>query len=235
MNPLFVIALGGASGAILRFLISSGVYNCLGRGFPYGTLAVNVIGSLLMGLLTAALVVEKVALSSEYRAAILVGFLGALTTFSTFSLDSYYLLEQQQWTKAALNIFGSVSACVFAVWIGLLIGKGLFSHSNGILQGQGWFFPYALVSVNVLVALLIGTISSLLLYKAALGMEQQVALIFIIVGLFITLSSLYLCLHLFASGYSFSANLHILVSILVINLILCSVFLALGWFLARQI
>jgi Integral membrane protein possibly involved in chromosome condensation len=90
MNQLYAVALGGALGAVLRFLISTGVYQWLGRGFPYGTLAVNIIGSFLIGLMTEALVVQRVALGDEYRLAILVGVFGSLTTF--FNLFSRYTL-----------------------------------------------------------------------------------------------------------------------------------------------
>ena len=85
MNQILAVALGGAFGAVFRFLISSGVYQWLGRGFPYGTLAVNIIGSFLIGLMTEALLLQRVALSIEYRSAILIGLFGSLTTFSTFS------------------------------------------------------------------------------------------------------------------------------------------------------
>ena len=74
MNSLIAVAFGGAGGAVLRFLVSSGVYQWLGRGFPYGTLAVNIIGSFFIGLLTEAFILQRIAVSLEYRAAILVGF-----------------------------------------------------------------------------------------------------------------------------------------------------------------
>ncbi len=83
MNQLIAVALGGACGAVVRFLMSSGLYHWLGRGFPYGTLVVNVVGSFLIGLMTESLILQGVAISLEYRAAILVGFIGAFTTFST--------------------------------------------------------------------------------------------------------------------------------------------------------
>ncbi len=67
MNQLIAIALGGDSGAVARFLVSAGVYQWLGRGFPFGTLAVNLIGSLLLSLLTEALVLQRAAIALEYR------------------------------------------------------------------------------------------------------------------------------------------------------------------------
>jgi CrcB protein len=92
----------------------------------------------------------------EYRSAILVGLFGSFTTFSTFSLETLFLIEQGNLLKAALNILISVCACVFAVWIGLLAGRGLFTYSGGVIRWMGWIFPYALVIVNALVAFLIG-------------------------------------------------------------------------------
>ncbi|MDQ7090713.1 MAG: fluoride efflux transporter CrcB [Methylococcales bacterium] len=230
MGQIFAIALGGASGAVLRFLISSGVYSGLGRGFPYGTLTVNIIGSLLMGLLTAALVVEKVALSSEYRAALLVGFLGSLTTFSTFSLDTVYLITQGQLAKAGSNIAISVISCLFMVWLGLLMGKALFSYEKGLFYWHGWVFPYGLVAVNLFISLLIGVTSSLLLHKLSLSIAYQAAIIILVIGFFITFSNLYLSLQLLSEGYTFELNIKQILVILLTQTLLCCSFLTLGWF-----
>lgn len=234
-GQIFAIAIGGASGAVLRFLLSNSIYNWLGRGFPYGTLTVNVIGSLLMGLLTSALVVEKIALSSEYRVALLVGFLGSLTTFSTFSLETVYLIEQGHWTKATANIFISLFSCLLTVWIGLLTGKVLFSHGNGFFYWHDWPLPYALITVNLLIALLTGLIASLLCYHLVLSVEYQAAIILIIIGLFLTFSNLYLLLHLLTAGYHFETHCKQIASLLLINVSLCCLLLSLGWFTGNQI
>jgi fluoride exporter len=127
MQQLIAIALGGSAGAVMRFLVANGIYAALGRSFPYGTLFINVSGSLLMGFLTE-LVLHRFALASEYRAAILVGFLGAYTTFSTFSLETIYLFEAGNHLKVILNIFLSVALCLVACWIGLVWGRSLFSE-----------------------------------------------------------------------------------------------------------
>ena len=87
MLQILAIAGGGALGALGRFWVSTGVYRLLGRDFPWGTLAVNTLGSFLMGLLFV-LFVERLAAAPEVRAALLVGFLGAFTTFSTFSMET---------------------------------------------------------------------------------------------------------------------------------------------------
>jgi CrcB protein len=124
LNQLIAIASGGAVGALFRFWVSSGVYSLLGRGFPYGTLAVNVLGSLVMGFLYV-LLLERTAVSAELRGVLLIGFLGAFTTFSTFSIETLNLIEQAELLKAALNILLSVVACVLACWLGLVVGRQL--------------------------------------------------------------------------------------------------------------
>ena len=124
MNQLIAIAAGGALGAVARFGVSTGVYAMMGRSFPYGTLAVNVIGSLLMGLLYVMLI-ERLSLSPEFRAILLIGFLGSFTTFSTFSMETLSLIEQAQLLKAAVNIVASVALCLLATWIGVIVARSI--------------------------------------------------------------------------------------------------------------
>jgi CrcB protein len=121
---VIAIALGGAAGAVMRFWTSTAVYGLLGREFPYGTLAVNVLGSLAMGFLSVILV-ERMVVPPEWRAALLIGFLGAFTTFSTFSLETLHLMEQGVYLRALLNIILSVVLCVSAAWMGLLAARQL--------------------------------------------------------------------------------------------------------------
>ena len=122
MNQALAIAAGGAVGALLRFWVSTGVYAMLGRGFPYGTLAVNVLGSLLMGYLYIAMI-DRLALASEWRAFALVGLLGAFTTFSTFSIETLVLIEQADYAKAFANVLLSVLACVAAAFLGMTLAR----------------------------------------------------------------------------------------------------------------
>jgi len=116
------IAGGGAIGALLRFWVSTWVYTRLGREFPWGTLAVNVAGSLLMGLLYI-LLIERLSVPPVWRAALLVGLLGAFTTFSTFSIETLNLIEDGALFKALMNILLSVMLCLFGAWLGVLLGR----------------------------------------------------------------------------------------------------------------
>lgn len=235
MNHLIAVAMGGAFGAILRFLISTSVYQWLGRGFPYGTLAVNVIGSLLIGLMTVALPLQRIALTMEYRSAILVGLFGSLTTFSTFSLDSFYLIEQGQFVKAALNIASNVFVCLLAVWIGITIGKLLFSNSAGVIHWRGWVFPYALLLVNTIGAFLIGLVSTLLISKIDFPDEYSAALVIVFIGAYITLSSLYLVLFFIEHDYTFTSHLKSIFATITCNFTVFISALWLGFLAGKQI
>jgi CrcB protein len=227
MNQLIVIALGGACGSVLRFLVSSGVYQWLGRGFPYGTLAVNVIGSFLIGLLAEALILQRVAFALEYRAAILVGFLGGFTTFSSFSLETLYLIEQGAISRAAANIALSVAACLLAVWIGLLAGRSLY-YSGGMIHWQDHAFPYAIMIVNALIAFLIGVVFALLLQHVEIAAEHRAAIMVVMAGAFLTLSGLYVVLYLFEHGYALETHLYPILAVFAGNGLFCLFLLWLG-------
>ncbi len=124
MHQLLAIAIGGAVGSVLRFVVSTNVHRLMGKDFPYGTLTVNVLGSLLMGFLFIMLVERQIS-SVELRSGILFGVLGAFTTFSSFSFETLALMESGDWAKALVNVFVSVSCCLLATWVGLGIGRQL--------------------------------------------------------------------------------------------------------------
>lgn len=115
-----LVALGGAGGASLRFFISQLILNWLGKGFPFATLTVNISGSLVMGILYG-LIEQGVIELGVYRTLIGIGFLGAFTTFSTFSLDTLLLIQQGDFFKAMINILLNVSLCIFAAALGMFI------------------------------------------------------------------------------------------------------------------
>ena len=117
LSILGYIALGGAFGACSRYLVTELCVVLLGRGFPYGTLTVNVVGSFVMGLLIAAFESEIIAIE-PWRQIIGLGFLGALTTFSTFSMDNVLLMQQGAFLKMGLNIMLNVILSISAAWLG---------------------------------------------------------------------------------------------------------------------
>lgn len=124
MRIVLAIAIGGAMGAVSRHYAAVWVMRALGTGFPFGTLAVNVLGSFLMGVL-AELLALKVTLPLEIRALFTVGFLGAFTTFSTFSLEAVLLIERHQHLQAALYVGASVLLCVGGLMGGLALVRML--------------------------------------------------------------------------------------------------------------
>ena len=122
MAQILFIAAGGATGALLRYWMSQSIHSFMGRGFPYGTLSVNLLGSLLMGLLYVFLI-ERMDVNPEWRAGLIIGLLGAFTTFSTFSIETLNLMEAGEQLKAGLNILFSVTFCIAGCWLGMIIGR----------------------------------------------------------------------------------------------------------------
>ena len=122
--PIILIAAGGAAGAVSRFLVDSFVAERFGGAFPLGTLVINLSGAFVLGLLFA-LAVEGSRLPSDVRPALMIGFLGAYTTFSTLTLESWRLVEDGAMVLAAANLAGSMLLGVVAVVAGLAIGRAL--------------------------------------------------------------------------------------------------------------
>lgn len=120
MRMILAIGCAGFLGAITRYLLSGWVHRALSLSFPAGTLLVNVTGSLILGAVFE-LSTTRAVLSPEMRTVIGVGFLGALTTFSSFSLETVTLLREGSLILSAANILSNVVLCIAAVWIGISI------------------------------------------------------------------------------------------------------------------
>ena len=118
------VAAGGALGALARFGVYNAVHGALGREFPYGTLAVNVAGSLAMGFLYVWLF-DRLNVGEAWRAFLLVGCLGGFTTFSAFSIETWNLMEQDAYAKALVNVTMSVVVCVGAAGLGVALARQL--------------------------------------------------------------------------------------------------------------
>jgi len=118
LGVLLAIAIGGGLGSLARHYLSTGVYSVTGSTFPYGILAVNVLGGLIMGIVVE-LGALKLSYSLEMRAFLTTGILGGFTTFSTFSLDTALLIERGDWLGAAIYMVASVLLSVGALFGGL--------------------------------------------------------------------------------------------------------------------
>lgn len=116
------IALGGALGSCLRYLLGSTVQRAVGPGFPWGTTTVNVLGCVAFGLL-AGLAEHRGALAGTGRVFLLVGVLGGFTTFSTFGFETFQLLRTGQLVAATLNVAGQVGLGIAGLWIGFLLTR----------------------------------------------------------------------------------------------------------------
>ena len=117
MSVLY-IALGGAIGAVARYLFSQQMTHWLGHGFPYGTLGVNILGSLLMGMLIGV-AVKWADMSQTLHLFLAIGVLGGFTTFSSFSLDAVSLLQRGDYSGTLLYIVASVMTSISALFIGI--------------------------------------------------------------------------------------------------------------------
>lgn len=122
MYYYLAIAFGGAAGAVSRYWLSTTVEQFNGTTFPLGTFFVNILGSFLIGVFFIILA-EKLQLADQWRPIIMIGFLGAMTTFSTFSLDALLLFQQGHYNTALLYILGSVVLCLFAAFCGMQITR----------------------------------------------------------------------------------------------------------------
>ena len=121
MKILYLGVFGGM-GCIARYLVSGWVYTLAGKTLPYGTLAVNVTGSLLLGLVMEGSL-RSTMLSPDLRFGLTVGFLGGFTTFSTFSYETVRLLEEGSVVAAGANILLNISVCIVAALLGIYLAR----------------------------------------------------------------------------------------------------------------
>jgi fluoride exporter len=122
--PLVLVGLGGAAGAMTRYLVDSWVAQRTAAAFPWGTLVVNVSGSFVLGILFA-LAIERDILPAQSRLPLMVGFVGAYTTFSTLMLESWRLVDGGAIAMALANVVGSAVLGLIAVVAGLVLGRAL--------------------------------------------------------------------------------------------------------------
>ena len=122
MKHLLFIALGGAGGALARHWMSTLVHASARSHFPWGTLSVNLLGSFCIGIMYVV-IVERGLIHPDWRSVTIVGFLGAFTTFSTFSLETIALLENGQVGMALGYVFFSVAVCVVSVWLAMTLTR----------------------------------------------------------------------------------------------------------------
>ena len=118
MKHILFIALGGAGGALARHWLASFVHASAQSHFPWGTMLVNVLGSFAIGV-AYILIVERAAVHPDWRSVTMIGFLGAFTTFSTFSLETLALYENGQGGLAILYVTASVLTCLLSAWAGM--------------------------------------------------------------------------------------------------------------------
>jgi fluoride exporter len=122
LPALLIVSLGGGLGAAFRYLLSGAVYRVAGTDFPYGTLVINVLGSLLLGWLMETSEYSA-TLGPNLRLFLGVGVCGGFTTFSTFSYETMQLLSTGNHIEAFMNIVGSVLLCLIGVYVGMILAR----------------------------------------------------------------------------------------------------------------
>lgn len=125
MTNALLIFFGAGIGGLSRYYFSNFIHLFFSREFPYGTLFVNVSGSLIMGFLFVIIFDRFSEMSQQLRALLLIGFLGGYTTFSSFSIETLNLIESGEILKASFNVLFSIILCLSATWFGLLLGRQL--------------------------------------------------------------------------------------------------------------
>lgn len=228
------IALGGAVGALLRFAVSSAVYRRLGRGFPYGTLAVNLIGAFLFGLWVEALPFERL-LGLPWRALLLTGALGAFTTFSTFALETLLLIEQGRLLGALANVALSTGLGLLAVFWGLLAGRALFIESPLAVVGLGWLLPWLLGWIACgLGAFVLGLLLELAFARLRPSPEHRILWTLVLAGGWAGSTSVYLLLELMPT-LAFKPSVELLIGLFAVHLLTCALGMGFGLATAERL
>jgi len=124
MEIAIAVGLCGALGCLSRYYLSGWVYAILGRGFPYGTFVVNIVGAFIIGLLME-FGLRSTLIPPTLRVGLTIGFLGGLTTFSTFSYETFRLLEEGDFITASASVILSVLVCLLFTWIGITTARYL--------------------------------------------------------------------------------------------------------------
>jgi CrcB protein len=127
MQALLLVGAGGAFGSICRYLMNIAATRTIGPGFPYGTLAANILGGFLMGSLVGVLALRGGADQERWRLLLGVGVLGGFTTFSSFSLETALMIERRQWDVAAVYVTTSVLAAIGGLFLGLFLMRKLLA------------------------------------------------------------------------------------------------------------
>jgi CrcB protein len=122
MKTVIYIAMFGALGCVARYFLSGWTYEKMGWHFPWGTLSVNILGAFIIGLVME-LGLRGALIPANLRIGLTIGFLGGLTTFSTFSYETFKLLETGRILIAFGNVMVSVAACLLFTWLGIVVAK----------------------------------------------------------------------------------------------------------------
>ena len=122
MNQLILIFVGGGLGSVSRFMLGKSIQEQFLSNFPFGTLGVNVLASLVLGILVG-MFEAKTIINPNYRAFIAIGFCGGFSTFSTFSNDTLQLIQNNRLLEALLNVLLNVVLCILATFGGLTLAK----------------------------------------------------------------------------------------------------------------
>lgn len=117
-----LVFIGGGIGSVFRYMMSGWIYSAFGSNFPYGTLAVNVLGSFVIGFFLT-LAEDRFLITSDMRIFVAIGIVGGFTTFSTFSYETFKLFKNGSFLFGGLNIAVSLTFALFALWIGSIMGK----------------------------------------------------------------------------------------------------------------